>query len=70
MPESPNYNFLLQSISGTLKTNTTGNGMGYTNVQAIKNRMSRYGSDGHYISPFSGLPGLVATEKNGQKRVK
>ncbi len=39
--------------------------MGYTNVQAIKNRMSRYGSGGDYISPFSGLSGLVATEKNG-----
>lgn len=39
-------------------------GMGYTNIQAIKNRMSHYDQDGDYISPVTGLAGLLITDKN------
>ncbi len=39
-------------------------GVGYTNIQTIKNRMSCYDKDGDYISPVTGLAGLVVTEKN------
>jgi len=39
-------------------------GGGYTNVQAIKNRMSHYDKDGDYIDPITGLAGLVVNEKN------
>lgn len=39
-------------------------GVGYTNIQAIRNRMSRYDKDGDYISPVTGMAGLVVTDKN------
>lgn len=39
-------------------------GVGYTNIQAIKNRMSRYDKDGDYISPVTGMAGLVVNDKN------
>ncbi len=54
---SRQYQAVMQSMSEH-------GGVGYTNVQAIKNRMSRYDKDGDYISPFSGLAGLVVTNKN------
>lgn len=58
---SRQYQAVMQSMSEH-------GGVGYTNVQAIKNRMSRYDKDGDYISPFSGLAGLVVTDKNrGEK---
>lgn len=38
-----------------------GNGMMYTNPQAIKNLMANYDKDGDYIDPVSGLAGLDAT---------
>ena len=55
---SKQYQAVMQSMSAACK------GVGYTNIQAIKNRMSRYDSDGDYISPVTGLAGLVVTEKN------
>jgi len=44
--------------------NTAGGAAGYTNVQAIKNRMSHYDKDGDWIDPVSGLSGLLVTEQN------
>ena len=41
---SKQYKAVIQSMSAACK------GIGYTNIQAIKNRMSRYDSDGDYIS--------------------
>ncbi len=38
-----------------------GNGMMYTNPQAIKNLMKNYDSDGDYICPVTGLAGMDAT---------
>lgn len=55
---SKQYQAVIQSMSAA------GKGVGYTNVQAIKNRMSRYDKDGDYISPVTGLAGLVVTDKN------
>lgn len=55
---SKQYQAVIQSMSAVC------NGIGYTNVQAIKNRMSRYDKDGDYISPVTGLAGLVVTDKN------
>lgn len=37
------------------------NGMGYTNIQGIKNQLKNYDKDGDYISPVNGLAGLDAT---------
>ncbi len=55
---SKQYQAVMQSMSSVCQ------GVGYTNVQAIKNRMSRYDKDGDYISPVTGLAGLVVTDKN------
>ena len=55
---SKQYQVVMKSMSAACS------GVGYTNVQAIKNRMSRYDKDGDYISPVTGLAGLVVTEKN------
>ena len=55
---SKQYQAVMKSMSAACS------GVGYTNVQAIKNRMSRYDKDGDYISPVTGLAGLVVTEKN------
>ena len=55
---SKQYQAVIQSMSAA------GKGVGYTNVQAIKNRMSRFDKDGDYISPVTGLAGLVVTDKN------
>ncbi len=52
------YQTVIQSMSSACQ------GVGYTNVQAIKNRMSRYDKDGDYISPVTGLAGLVVSDKN------
>ena len=41
-----------------------GSGGGYVSISALKNRMRRYDKDGDYISPFSGMAGLVVTDKN------
>ncbi len=51
-----------QAVMGSMSAACSG--VGYTNVQAIKNRMSRYDKDGDYISPVTGLAGLVVTDKN------
>lgn len=45
-----------------------GNGMMYTNIQAIKNSMSCYDKDGDYIDPTTGLAGLLVTEENESTR--
>ncbi len=55
---SKQYQAVMQSVSSAC------HGVGYTNVQAIKNRMNRYDKDGDYISPVTGLAGLVVTDKN------
>ena len=55
---SKQYQAVMKSMSAACS------GVGYTNVQAIRNRMSRYDKDGDYISPVTGLAGLVVTEKN------
>lgn len=61
---SKQYQAVMQSMFSSCQ------GTGYTNIQAIKNRMSRYDKDGDYISPFTGLAGLVVTEKNrGEKGI-
>lgn len=39
-----------------------------TNVQAIKNLMSQYDSDGDYIDPTTGMAGLLVTEENSASR--
>ncbi len=41
-----------------------GGRVAYTNIQAIKNRMSHYDKDGDYIDPITGLSGLVVTDEN------
>ncbi len=61
---SKQYKAVIQSMSAACK------GIGYTNIQAIKNRMSRYDSDGDYISPVTGMAGLVVTEKNRAEKEK
>lgn len=45
-------------------------GVGYTNVQAIKNQMSQYDKDGDYINPTTGLAGLLITDKNRASKNK
>ncbi len=55
---SKQYQAVMQSMSSAC------HGVGYTNVQAIKNRMSRYDKEGDYISPVTDLAGLVVTDKN------
>lgn len=55
---SNQYKAVISSMQSAAK------GVGYTNIQAIKNRMSRYDKDGDYISPVTGMAGLVVTDKN------
>ena len=45
-----------------------GNGAMYTNVQAIKNLMKNYDSDGDWVDPTTGLAGLLVTEENESTR--
>ena len=39
-------------------------GIGYTNIQAIKNRMRYYDEDGDHINQAFGVSGLTVTDKN------
>lgn len=55
---SKQYQAVIKSMSETCM------GIGYTNPQAIMNRMSRYDKDGDYVSPVTGLAGLVVTDAN------
>ena len=48
----------------------TGRCGGYTTISAIKNRMSRYDKDGDYVSPLTGMAGLVVTDKNRASKNK
>ena len=59
---SKQYQAVMKSMSAACS------GVGYTNVQAIKNRMSRYDKDGDYIDPTTGLAGLLVTEENAASR--
>ena len=59
---SKQYQAVMKSMSAACS------GVGYTNVQAIKNRMSRYDKDGDYIDPTTGLAGLLVTEENVASR--
>lgn len=43
---------------------TSKGGMGYTNIQGIKNRMQYYDEDGDRINQAFGVSGLTATDKN------
>lgn len=61
---SRQYQAVIKSMSAACS------GVGYTNIQAIKNRMNRYDKEGDYISPVTGLAGLVVTEKNLTKKNK
>lgn len=54
---SKQYRAVMQSMAAN------GHGIGYTNIQAIKNRMSRYDKDGDYVDPVTGLAGLGVNEK-------
>ena len=56
--DSKQYKAVISSMEGASR------GVGYTNIQAIRNRMSRYDKDGDYISPVTGMAGLVITDKN------
>lgn len=56
--DSKQYKAVIGSMEGASR------GVGYTNIQAIRNRMSRYDKDGDYISPVTGMAGLVITDKN------
>lgn len=49
-------------------TKVAGSAGMYTNVQAIKNLMSQYDSDGDYIDPTTGMAGLLVTEENSESR--
>lgn len=46
-------------------------GIGYTNIQAIKNRMRYYDADGDHINQAFGVSGLTVTDKNraGKNRI-
>ncbi len=54
---SKQYQAVMQSMMANSR------GVGYTNIQAIKNRMSRYDKDGDYVDPVTGLAGLDVNEK-------
>lgn len=45
-----------------------GNGLMFTNVQAIKNSMRCYDEDGDFIDPTTGLAGLLVTDANESSR--
>lgn len=45
-----------------------GNGAMYTNIQAIKNLMKNYDSDGDWVDPTTGLAGLLVTDENDADR--
>ncbi len=61
---SKQYKAVMQSMS------SASHGVGYTTVSAIRNRMSRYDKDGDYISPLTGMAGLVVTDKNRASKNK
>lgn len=61
---SKQYQAVMQSMS------SASHGVGYTTVSAIKNRMSRYDKDGDYVSPLTGMAGLVVTDKNRASKNK
>ena len=50
------------------KMMSDGNGEMYTNIQSIKNLMKSYDKDGAYISPVTGLAGLLLTNENAASR--
>ncbi len=50
------------------KMMSDGNGEMYTNIQSIKNLMKSYDKDGDYISPVTGLAGLLLTNENAASR--
>lgn len=43
---------------------SAGEGVAYTNPQAIKNLMSSFDKDGNFISPSTGLTGLTVDDSN------
>lgn len=61
---SKQYPAVMQSMS------SASHGVGYMTVSAIKNRMSRYDKDGDYVSPLTGMAGLVVTDKNRASKNK
>lgn len=56
---STRYKTVIGDILGANK-----GGMGYTNIQAIKNRMRYYDEDGEHINLAFGVSGLTVTDKN------
>lgn len=61
---SPQYKKVISDITAA------SNGVGYVNIQGIKNRMRNYDSDGDWIDPTTGLSGLVVTDKNRASKNK
>lgn len=57
-----------KTVIKNMMSAANGNGAMYTNPQAIKNLMKNYDEDGDYISPVTGLAGLLVTEENDAAR--
>ena len=56
-----------------MKNMQSAGGVGYVNIQGIKNMMSSYDKDGDFViqgGPFAGISGLVVNEENASKRTK
>lgn len=56
-----------------MKNMQSAGGVGYVNIQGIKNMMANYDKDGDNIiqgGPFAGLSGLDVSEANASKRTK
>ncbi len=62
---SKQYKAVMQQMT---KNGCTG-GM-FTNVQAIKNLMKQYNSNGEYVNPVNGLTGLEVTDATGDSYKK
>lgn len=62
---SKQYKAVIQQMT---KNGCTG-GM-FTNVQAIKNLMKQYNSNGEYVNPVNGLTGLEVTDATGDSYKK
>ncbi|MBD5546170.1 MAG: DUF3879 family protein [Lachnospiraceae bacterium] len=62
---SKQYKAVIQQMT---KNGCTGNM--FTNVQAIKNLMKQYNSNGEYVNPVNGLTGLEVTDATGDSYKK
>ena len=62
---SKQYKAVIQQMT---KSGATGSM--YTNVQAIKNLMKQYNSDGDWVDPTTGLTGILVTDEMGDSYKK